>query len=164
MENTVNQGNETNNTPNGGAEVKTFTQAELDAIVSDRLKRERAKYEGFEDLKAKAAKFDEIEEANKTELQKATERAQALENELNGMKKAESIRELREKVAKEKGVPAELLHGDDEEACNVEADNLLKFVNNSGGYPNVKDGGEVTNTNGSSPRDAFAQFATAMND
>ena len=40
-------------------EERTFTQAELDAIVSDRLKRERSKYEGFEDLKAKAAKVSQ---------------------------------------------------------------------------------------------------------
>lgn len=158
MENTVNQGNETNNTPNGGAEEKTFTQAELDAIVSDRLKRERSKYEGFEDLKAKAAKLDELEEANKTELQKATERAQALENELNGLKKADEIRKLREKVAKEKGVPAELLHGDDEETCGTEADGILSFAKANGGYPTVKDGGEVTNTNKVSTRQQFAEW------
>ena len=49
-------------------DTKTFTQAELDAVVKDRLKREREKYSDYEDLKAKAAKFDEAEEANKTEL------------------------------------------------------------------------------------------------
>ena len=32
---------------------KTFTQQEMDAIIADRLKRERSKYEGFEDYKAK---------------------------------------------------------------------------------------------------------------
>ena len=33
---------------------KTFTQAELESIVADRLARERAKYPDYEDLKAKA--------------------------------------------------------------------------------------------------------------
>ena len=143
-------------------ETKTFTQAELDAILADRLKRERAKYEGFEDLKAKAAKFDEIEEANKTELQKATERAQALETELEGMKKRETIREIREKVAKETGVPASLLHGDDEETCNTEANEIKAFATSSGGYPTLKDGGEVTTITKGSARADFAQFAAAM--
>ena len=51
-------------------ESKTFTQDELNAIVSDRLKREREKYADYESLKEKATKLDEIEEASKTELQK----------------------------------------------------------------------------------------------
>ena len=49
---------------------KTFTQSELDSIVADRLRRERSKYEGFDEIKAKADKLDEIEAANKTELEK----------------------------------------------------------------------------------------------
>lgn len=156
MEETVKQ--ETTNTPNGGAEEKTFSQAELDAIVSDRLKRERAKYEGFDDLKAKAAKYDELEESNKTELQKATEKALALETELNNLKKTEELRNLRAKVAKEKGVPAELLHGDDEASCATEADTLLSFAKSNGGYPTVKDGGEVTNVSKMSTRQQFADW------
>jgi hypothetical protein len=52
---------------------KTFTQAELDAIVTDRLKREGQKYSDYETLKAQAAKVQEFEEAQKTELQKANE-------------------------------------------------------------------------------------------
>ena len=145
-------------------ETKTFTQEELDSILAERLKRERAKYEGYEDLKAKAAKYDELEEANKSELQKVTERAQALEAELTGMKKAETLRELREKVAKETGVPASLLHGDDEETCNAEAQEIMSFASKNGGYPTLRDGGEVTNTNKPSPKTQFAQYAAAMLD
>jgi hypothetical protein len=40
----------------GGA--KTFTQADVDRIVRDRLERERAKYADYDDLKAKAAEAD----------------------------------------------------------------------------------------------------------
>lgn len=125
---------------------KTFTQQELDAIVSDRLKRERAKYEGFEDLKAKAEKLDAIEEASKTELQKATERAQELETELNGLKKAESVRLIREKVAKEAGIPMasmSLLTGETEEACLEQAKTILAIAQPNTSYPQLKDGGEV---------------------
>jgi hypothetical protein len=32
-------------------EVKTFTQEEVNAMISERVKRERAKYEGFDVLK-----------------------------------------------------------------------------------------------------------------
>ncbi len=158
MNETVNQEN-SNEVP-----AKTFTQEELNAIVADRLDRERKKYEGFEDFKAKAAKLDEIEEASKSELQKATERAQALEAELSGFKKAEAIRSLREKVAKETGVPANLLSGDDEDSCKAQAEAIKEYANTGNAYPQVKDGGEVTYTVKGSPRTDFMQFAAAMND
>lgn len=59
---------------------RTFTQAELDRHIQERLAR--AKNEppaDYEDLKAKAAKLAEIEEANKTELEKERDRAATAE-------------------------------------------------------------------------------------
>ncbi|MEN1976987.1 hypothetical protein [Cellulomonas olei] len=54
------------------------TQAELDRIISDRLHRERTtKYAGFEDLKAKAEKWDAHEAESASELDKATKAARA---------------------------------------------------------------------------------------
>jgi hypothetical protein len=47
------------------------SQADLDRIVEQRLARERQKFADYDDLKAKAAKVDELEAASKTELQKA---------------------------------------------------------------------------------------------
>ena len=158
MEKTVNQENATNETQVTNDD-KTFTQAELDAIVADRLKRERSKYEGFDDFKNKAAMYDEMVEANKSELQKATERAQALETELNDMKKKDSIRTIREKVASETGVPASLLLGEDEESCTSQAKQIMEFAAKNGGYPILNDGGEVTNnTNKPSTRQQFADW------
>lgn len=48
---------------NGGESTYTppATQADLDRIIDGRLARERKKYEGFEDLKAKAEKWDAYE-------------------------------------------------------------------------------------------------------
>jgi len=55
-------------------EQRTFTQADLDNILKDRLAREsqktREKYADYDTLKASAARLAEIEEANKTEEQK----------------------------------------------------------------------------------------------
>ena len=65
---------------------KTFTQDEVNAIIAERLKRDRGERADYDELKAKAAKLDEIEEANKTELQKANERAESLQKELNAIK------------------------------------------------------------------------------
>jgi hypothetical protein len=60
---------------------KTFTQAELDAVIADRLKREREKYADFETLKKKATDYDKLTEAQKDELTKAQERATKAEAE-----------------------------------------------------------------------------------
>lgn len=140
---------------------KTFTQAELDKIVGERLSRERAKYEGFDELKAKAAKFDEMEEANKTELQKMSEKAQALQTELDSLKKAVTIRDLRDKVAKETGVPASLLTGDTEEVCKAQAEAIKEFASPSS-YPTVKDGGEIHNLTKRTSKEAFADFVSEV--
>ena len=137
---------------------KTFTQAELDAILADRLARERAKYPDYEALKAKAAKFDAAEESGKSELQKATDRAAALKSELDELKKQNAMRETREKVAKEKGVPANLLTGEDEEACKAQADAILAFAKPAG-YPQLRDAGESNVSNKAATRDKFAEWA-----
>lgn len=55
----------------------SFTQEDVNRIVAERLTREGKKYEGFDDLKAKATKFDEIEAQNATELDKAIKKADA---------------------------------------------------------------------------------------
>ena len=59
--------------------VPPADQASFDRIIGERVARERAKYADYEDLKAKAAKFDEHEASNQTELEKlARERAEAV--------------------------------------------------------------------------------------
>lgn len=107
---------------------KTFTQAEIDAIIEGRLAREKQKYADYESLKEKAGKYDEFQQQNKSELQKATEKANALQAELDKLKKEDTVRQVREKVSKELSVPTELLSGDDEESCKKQAEAILKFA------------------------------------
>jgi hypothetical protein len=53
-----------------------FTQAELDAIVGQRLARAKTEVPpGYADLQAKAAKLAEIEQANMTERERAEQKA-----------------------------------------------------------------------------------------
>lgn len=153
---TVNQGINTE-----GAEKKTFSQAEVDEIVSERLKRERSKYADYESLKDKAAKFDQVEEANKTELQKATERAAALQLQLDKFTKANELRTIREKVATEMNIPVNLLTGEDEETCKAQAEAMLKWAQSPAPYPSVKDAGESKKVSGKSTRDDFAAWFEA---
>lgn len=51
----------------------TFTQDQLDAIIKDRLGRQKAQFADYDDVKAKAAKLDEIESASKSELERERE-------------------------------------------------------------------------------------------
>lgn len=88
---------------------RTFTQADVDSIVKERLKREREKHADYDELKAKAEKFDAAEEASKSELQKAVERAEALEKELSGLKAQQQRTQLVASVARDTGADAELL-------------------------------------------------------
>ena len=57
-------------------EPKTFTQEQVDNIVRERLARAKATPPAdYDELKAKAARLDEIEDAQKSELERITEQA-----------------------------------------------------------------------------------------
>ena len=97
-----------------------------------------------------AGKPDELAEAKKA--------IENLTNELNGMKHADAVRQVREKVSGEKKVPAGLLTGETEEACTAQADAILAFAK-SGSYPSVPDGGEAGRGGSAQTRDMFANWA-----
>lgn len=70
--------------PKTQPEEKTVTlkQSELDQMIQDRALREtRTKYSDYDELKAKAEKFDAGQEEQKTELEKAQEARVAAEKE-----------------------------------------------------------------------------------
>ena len=155
MSETVNQGSNVNNAAETG---KTFTQSEMEAIIETRIGKERAKYGDYEDLKAKAAKYDEMEAASKTELQKATEKVTALQDELKSIKKQNEVRGIREEVAKANGIPANLLTAETREECEAQAKSLLEFAGSQKGYPVVRDGGETNKSVKLSTNQQFAEW------
>ena len=110
-----------------------------------------------ENLKAQLA--EALKNKAGEELQKAQQQITQLQTELDGMKAAETIRLTREKVAGAKKVPAHLLTGETEEACEKQADQILAYVQNSKAYPNLPDGGELHNPPNSSTRQQFAEWA-----
>lgn len=123
---TVNQ--ETNGTAPAEQEERTFTQAEMNVIIADRLNRERGKYSDYEELKAQAAQTAE-----------AQRRADELQKKLDDIGKAATLKNIRQKVSEETGVPVDLLTGETEAACKAQARKILDFANP--GYPEVEDGG-----------------------
>jgi hypothetical protein len=64
-----------------GGEARTFTQSEMDAIIADRLRRQKAQFSDYADLKAKADRLAELEQAQMTELEQAQAKATAAEAE-----------------------------------------------------------------------------------
>lgn len=75
------------------------------------------------DLEPFEAKVSELEEASKSELEKAQERAERAERALAEA----SATAVRAEVAAEKGVPVALLSGDSREALIASAEALLAF-------------------------------------
>lgn len=68
----------TTQTPPPETESKAkFTQEDLDRVVQERLSRATPK--DYEDLKAKAAEFDKLQESQKTEVERAIARAEKAE-------------------------------------------------------------------------------------
>ena len=113
------------------------SQEALDKIVGDRLARDRknrAVPDDYEDLKQAAARLKEIEDGEKSELQKAEDRIAALEKQtadLEAEKQKAEQTALRSTVASDKGVPAHMLQGTTKEELEAFADELIQFRGNS---------------------------------
>lgn len=93
-------------------------------------------------------------------LKEAADAIKALQTELAGMKQAETLRLMREKVSTDKKIPVSLLTGETEDACNAQADAILAFAKTgAAGYPALKDAGEHNSPGTSATRDKFADWA-----
>lgn len=122
--NTESQGTSQEATSTTANEFKApANQDELNEIVEKRLARERAKYSDYSDVKAKAAKFDELEEEKKSELDKLASKATKAEQRAIAAEQAL----LKSEVAREKGVPVALLTGSTKEELEAAADALIAF-------------------------------------
>ena len=100
------------------------SEEQLEKRIGARLARERSKYADYSDLKSKAAEFDKLQEATKTEAQKVSERITQLEKELE----SERFNTVRAKVASEKGVPAHRISGATPEELEASADAYIAEI------------------------------------
>lgn len=99
------------------------SQEALDKIIQGRIARERAKFADYDELKASADKLAQIEEANKSEVEKVAERLAAAEKRAVELE----AKAARAEVAAAKGVPVELLSGGTLEELEASADALIAF-------------------------------------
>lgn len=90
------------------SQAKTFTQEQVNAIVAERLSRAKSQPPAdYEELKAKAAEYDAAQEAAKSDLQKAVERAEKAEKALNERKAADERRAKAAEAAKAAKLPGQ---------------------------------------------------------
>ena len=144
-ENTEQQAVENATQGASAASERTFTQSEMDAIIGDRLKRERAKYADYEELRAKAEQYDAAQDAAKSDYEKAVEERDRYKAEIEKLRAERERADQVAKVAAEKGVDATLLarmSGDVEENAAF----LKAQMDNRPKYEHVHDAGEVKNT------------------
>ena len=88
---------------------ETFTQAQLDKIVGQRVAEERAKYADYDDAKAKAAKYDAEDAEGKTPDQRISALETQLAEERSARQKAEVAQLRSDRAAGVEGFPKSLV-------------------------------------------------------
>lgn len=121
-----------------GVEPKSFTQEQVDQIVEKRSAKERGKYKDYDELKSKAMKLDEMENAGKSEIDKLKESNAALRKQIDDAAAEKQHAEWVSEVAKDKDVPAELLRGGSKEELEAHADLLRAALHPASKPPRVK--------------------------
>lgn len=136
------------------------TQEQLDKIVKDRLEREREKvrseFSDYDDLKAKALKLDELEMSGSEELKKALAEVDNLKGELQTRDENAKLQQMRKQVAKDTGVPEDLIQGADEESMKTFAEAVAAFAKTPSA-PIIPESGISTQA-GETPAQKFGQF------
>ena len=108
-------------------------QAQFDRIIQDRIKREREKYSDYADAKKKADEFDKLQEASRTDLEKAQNKAQELEEKATKAEQRAIQMAIRSAVineaSKQKAISPEAVYKlIDTDTLTVEEDGTVKGV------------------------------------
>lgn len=130
---------------------KTFTQADVDRIVGQRLARDREQYADYDQLKEAAAELAKIREGEKTELQRIQEELDA-ERKARESAESASAAMKRTQYGMDKGLPrdlAELLTAGDEESLDAQIEKLLPHVAPKTPEPRTTNGGLRSGVTGS---------------
>lgn len=99
-------GNEESGGDGDGGDGKRYTQAEVDAIIQKRLGREKKKNQGkdqeLEELRTAAARLKELEDAEKTEVEKLRDEVGQLKGQLEDEEGSLTVRqaELKERIVR----------------------------------------------------------------
>lgn len=107
------------------------SQEQFDQAIKSRIERAQAKaaekFADYDELKAKATKFDEAEAAQMSDLEKAKKEVEELKAAAK-RDEADRVRDLKAKVSKATGVPADLISGSDEDSMTTFAKSVAEFA------------------------------------
>lgn len=135
---------------------KTFTQEEVDALIKKRLARAKNDVPSdYEELKKKASKFDELQNANKTELEKANEELAELRADIAQRDEAARIQKLKDEVSKDTGVPVSLISGKTKEEMKNFAREVAEYAKKDSAPVLTKSGKFA---HGSESNDGYAEI------
>lgn len=136
---------------------KTFTQEEVDALIKKRLARAKSDVPSdYEELKKKATKFDELQNANKTELEKANEELGRLRADIAQRDETARIQKLKDEVSKETGVPVSLISGTTKEEMETFAQDVAEYAKKDSA-PVLKKSGKFAHGN-NQDNDGYAEI------
>ena len=155
---TTNAGTTVENTGENTQAERTFTQDEVNSLIAKERRATEAKFSNYEDFKAKAAKLDELEEASKSELEKANDALAKATAELETMKAEKQRAETVAQVAKETGVPVDVvgtLNGETAEQLAEQAEAIANAYKTAQGAPSIPEAGSFA-------RDASGAKTTAQ--
>lgn len=140
-----------------GESSKTF-----DADYVEKLRKENAKYRTEAKQNAAAAKrLTEIEESQKTELQKWQERAESAEGAIGALQAAQEIRDAKDTLSKQYGVPVEALRGSDADELEEHAKLLKTLLPEPRKPGSVPGEGRTVGAGNNDPAQQFANIITS---
>jgi outer membrane murein-binding lipoprotein Lpp len=147
---------------------KTFTQSQLTAIVERKRREIESQFEGFDDLKAKAAQLDALTESTKSEVQRATESAAQFKArmEAEASEKAKvQLENVRYKISAKKGLDPDLwdrVTGSTEDEITADVEKLVTKFGPTGRQPNGPLRSGASAGSPENPKDAAVRAIRAM--
>lgn len=115
-----------------GEDEAKFTQAQLNSFLASQRREIEARFEGFDDLKDKAQQFDKLNDEKKTEVQRASDQAQAAAAERDTFRSENEslkVQLLRQKISATKGLDPDLwdrVIGSTEEEITADVERLVE--------------------------------------
>lgn len=114
--------------PNSAEAAKTFTQDQVNALLADQKRKIGERFADYDDVKAKAAKLNEIEQASKSELEREREARTAAEARAAKYEAKEQASAWAAEIVKGSTIPAHVLRGSTREELEAHFNELKELA------------------------------------
>jgi hypothetical protein len=130
-------------TVDGGSQAgdasRTYTQEELDRIVTQRVSKSKAQFKNFDELKEKAEQLDKLQAERQTDVEKAVSRAEKAEAKARAesAQREDLVRQLQENT-----VRSEVFRTAATAEIGLDIDDVFRLIDHSS--VSISDSGEVS--------------------